>query len=184
MTLHLKQSVMKVLLAGVAIIGIQGSSYAVDSASLEAATGNKTQMVRFGAQWDWSNKWWQSNNTHIGGYWDLTLAQWRGTRYQNKPDATQNITDIGITPVFRFQRDSKTGPYAEAGIGAHLLSQLYDNNGRTLSTAFQFGDHIGVGYIFDNKLDLGLKIQHFSNGGIKHPNSGVSFAVLSAKLIF
>ncbi|MDP3842842.1 MAG: acyloxyacyl hydrolase [Oxalobacteraceae bacterium] len=184
MTLQFKRYTLKVVFASIAIIGIQGNSYAVDSASFEAATGNKTQMVRLGAQWDWSNKWWQSNNTHIGGYWDLTLAQWRGTQYQNRPHVTQDITDIGITPVFRFQQDSRTGPYAEAGVGAHLMSQVYDNNGRTLSTAFQFGNHIGIGYVFANNLDIGLKIQHFSNGGIKHPNNGVNFAALSAKLIF
>ncbi|WP_025916337.1 acyloxyacyl hydrolase [Herminiimonas sp. CN] len=184
MTAYLQQSAIKILFSSIVAIGMQTSSYAVDSASFEVATGNKTQIVRIGAQWNWADKWWQSNNSHIGGYWDLTLAQWRGTRYQNRPDATQNITDIGITPVFRFQHDSKTGPYAEAGIGAHLLSHAYDNNGRSFSTAFQFGDHIGIGYVFSNKLDLGLKVQHFSNGGIKHPNSGANFAVLSAKMIF
>lgn len=184
MTLKFNRYTLKVFFASIAIISIQSNSYAADSVSFEAATGNKTQMVRLGAQWDWNDKWWQSNNTHIGGYWDLTLAQWRGTQYQNRPDATQNITDIGITPVFRFKRDSKTGPYAEAGIGAHLMSQVYDNNGRIFSTAFQFGDHIGIGYVFSNNLDIGLKIQHFSNGSIKQPNPGVNFAVLSAKLIF
>lgn len=181
---YIKQIVLKILCGSIAILGIQASSSAADSISVEAGSGNKTDMVRFGAQWNWANTWWQSNDTHIGGYWDLTLAQWRGTRYQNRPDATQNITDIGITPVFRFQRDSKTGPYAEAGIGIHLLSQVYDNNGRTLSTAFEFGDHIGLGYVFANNFDLGLKIQHFSNGGIKQPNHGVNFAVLSAKMVF
>ncbi|MEO8598674.1 MAG: acyloxyacyl hydrolase [bacterium] len=184
MTPHFKQIARKVLCTSIAIIGLQANSYAVDSVSLEVATGNKTQMVRLGTQWDWDNTWWQSNNTHIGGYWDLTLAQWRGTQYQNRPDAIQNITDIGITPVFRFQRDNKTGPYAEAGIGLHLLSHTYNNNGRILSTAFQFGDHIGIGYVFANNLDLGLKIQHFSNGAIKQPNNGVNFAVLSAKMRF
>lgn len=184
MTSHLKRIAVKVLCANIAIIGIQSSSHAVDSASVEAGTGNQTRMVRFGAQWNWASKWWQSNDTHIGTYWDLTLAQWRGTQFQNRPDAIQNITDIGITPVLRFQRDSKTGLYAEAGIGAHLLSRVYNNNGHDLSTAFQFGDHIGIGYVFANKLDLGLKIQHFSNGGIKQPNNGVNFAFLSAKMIF
>lgn len=184
MTIYSKRLITQALLASVALVGLQTHSYAVDSASLEFATGNKTQMVRIGTQWDWNNAWWQSNNMHIGGYWDLTLAQWRGTRYQGRSDATQNITDIGITPVFRLQQDSKTGLYAEAGVGAHLLSHAYNNNNRSLSTAFQFGSQLGVGYIFSNKLDIGLKVQHFSNAGIKHPNNGVNFAVLSAKLVF
>jgi len=59
-----------------------------------------------------------------------------------------------------------------------LLSELYDNNDRKLSTAFQFGDHVGIGYVFQNNLDLGLKVQHFSNGSIKQPNQGINFGVV------
>jgi len=171
-----------VLLAG--LVGTFTAAHAADSASLEFGTGNKTQLARIGVQWQWNKHWFESNGTHLGGYWDLTLGEWHGTRYQNMENRNQNITSIGITPVFRFERDSGTGLYGELGIGAHLLSQLYDNNGRRLSTAFEFGDHLGVGYVFQNKLDVGLKLQHFSNGGIKHPNSGVNFAVLRVSYPF
>ncbi len=149
-----------------------------DSASLELGTGNKSQLVRAATQWDWGTKWWQSNGTHIGGYWDLSLAEFRQNKYQNIEDQTKNFTDIGFTPVFRFQKDDKKGLYAEAGVGVHLMSHLYDNNGRRFSTAFEFGDHVGFGYVFNNGLDLGLRVQHFSNGSIKEPNNGANFAVL------
>jgi lipid A 3-O-deacylase len=174
----------KVLALGLALNASYIPSYAVDSGSIEFGTGNHTQLFRGGLQWKWDNKWWQSNGTHIGGYWDATLMQWRGNRYQNIPDNTQNLTGIGITPVFRFQNDSLKGAYAEAAVGAHFLSDLYDNNGRQLSTRFEIGDHLAIGYVFENRLDLGLKIQHFSNGGIKHPNNGVNFAVLRASYPF
>ncbi|MFZ6816534.1 acyloxyacyl hydrolase, partial [Undibacterium sp. Rencai35W] len=41
-----------------------------------------------------------------------------------------------------------------------MLSDIYDNNGRKFSTNFQFGDHIGVGYVLANGWDLAVKIQH------------------------
>lgn len=173
-----KTPVLRSITVAALLFGWHCGSYAVDSASVEFATGNKTQMARIGMQWKWKNQWWQSNGTHIGGYWDLTAAQWRGTRFQNNPNNSQNITSIGITPVFRFQNDTQKGFYAEAGIGAHYLSDLYNNNGRRLSTRFEFGDHLGIGYVFQNNVDLGLKAQHFSNGGIKEPNNGVNFAVV------
>ena len=47
-----------------------------------------------------------------------------------------------------------------------------------MSTAFEFADHIGVGYVFNNNFDLGLRLQHYSNAGIKKPNSGENFVVL------
>ena len=168
-----------------AILGCpSGSAQAIDSASIEFGTGDKTKMVRLGAQWQWESQWWKSNGTHIGGYWDATLAQWRNNRHQNILGNTQNISVLGITPVFRLQSDNQKGFYAEGGIGVHLLSELYDNGGRKLSTRFQFGDHIGFGYVFGNRLDLGLKIQHFSNGSIKKPNSGVDFAVVRIRYQF
>lgn len=174
----------KSLLACIALTAVHGAVQAIDSTSLELAVGEKVQMLRLGAQWDWESRWFQSNGSHIGGYWDLSLAQWRGTQYQNIPGETQHITSVGLTPVFRFQQDSKKGFYGEAGIGLHLLSDLYDNDNRHLSTRLQFGDHVGIGYVFDNKLDLGLKLQHFSNGGFKNPNDGVNFAAIRARYAF
>jgi len=46
-----------------------------------------------------------------------------------------------------------------------------------MSTAFQFGSHIGFGYRFGvtNSFDIGYRFQHLSNAGIKHPNSGINF---------
>jgi lipid A 3-O-deacylase len=179
-----KQTVLKIVAAACLFAGVHSTSSAVDSASIEVGTGNKSQLFRIAAQWDWDSAWWQSNGTHIGGYWDLSLAQFRQNQYQNIPGQKKNLTDIGFTPVFRFQSDDKKGLYAEAGIGVHLMSSLYDNNGRRFSTAFEFGDHIGAGYVFSNGLDLGLRLQHFSNGGIKAPNSGANFAVVRATYRF
>lgn len=156
---------------------------AVDAFSLEAGSGEHVTLLRIGAQSNWEKRWWQSNGTHIGGHWDLTIAYWRATRFQNA-DRTQNITDIGITPVFRFQNDSRLGWYGELGIGAHYLSELYNNDGDRFSTRFQFGDHVAIGYVFSNQLEIGLKFQHFSNGGIKKPNGGADFYVVKVSYAF
>lgn len=173
------------VLAGAALLGLQSAAHAADSYSLELAAGkHHTQLARVAAQWNWDKKWFDSNGTHLSGYWDASLAMWQGNRYKGVDGAKQRFADIGFTPVFRFERSSKKGPYVEAGIGLHLFSELYDNDGRRLATAFQFGDHIGAGYVFSNGLDLGLKLQHFSNGGIKTPNGGADFAVLRAAYAF
>lgn len=175
---------LRVLATGFILSGVHIFSYAVDSGSFEFATGNRTEVIRIGAQWDWQQKWFEHDNSFLGGYWDLTAAYWRGSRFRDILADKQNIGDVGITPVFRFQKDGKTGPYFEAAIGAHLLSALYDNNGRMLSTRFEFGDSLGAGYQFSGGWNVGLKLQHFSNGGIEHPNSGVNFAVVSVSKRF
>jgi len=168
----------KIILAGLGLALLHLNASAIDSVSGEFATGNRSQFVRAGAQWDWDNQWYKSNGNFIGGYWDATLTQWRNNAYKGVEGDTQNITDIGITPVFRWQNDNRKGLYGEAAIGFHLFSHIYSNNNRQFSTAFQFGDHLGVGYVFDSGWDVALKVQHFSNGAIKHPNPGANLAVI------
>lgn len=178
-----KYQLLKVLLASAAALAAP-SGFAddklVDSVSLEAGSGSKIKMLRVGLQSDWDKRWFQSNGNHVGGYWEANLAYWRGDAYRNVTGARQRLADIGFAPVIRFQSDSKKGWYAEGGIGVHLLSKLYDNGSNQLSTHFQFGDHFGLGYVFDNRWDLALRAQHFSNGGYKKPNSGVNFLQLKA----
>ena len=158
----------------------------IDSASFEYGSGAKVRLARVAVQSDWNPEWrWlASNGRHLSGYWDVSAAYWRGSAYRGVPGARQHIGVIGFTPVFRYGRDDKLGWYVEGGIGANLLSELYDNYDNKLSTAFQFGDHVGIGYVTRNKWDLGLKFQHYSNASIKRPNSGVNFAILSARYDF
>jgi lipid A 3-O-deacylase len=173
----------KLFAATAAVLAAQSAfAFDVDSAYAEVATSSKVRMVRLGATQDFKPEWswFNSNGTHLTGYWDASVGFWQARQWHNVPDAKKNIIDLGFTPVLRFENTSKKGFYAEAGIGAHVLSRTYNNNDDGLSTAFQFGDHLGVGYVFGNKWDVGLKFQHFSNGGIKKPNSGVDFVVLKA----
>lgn len=179
------RKIWKVALVG-AMLGLGQAALAadgwVDGASLELATGTRSQILRAGVQHRFESSWFESNGTHLGAYLDLTVAGWRNNYYQTVPGQTQHLWDVGVTPVWRFENMRHKGWYGEGAIGAHLLSHLYNNDRKHLSTAFEFGDHIGVGYVFDNGVDAALKIQHYSNGGIKHPNSGVNTVV--AKLGF
>lgn len=166
------------------VLGVQARSHAADSIALEMATGNETQIRRLSAQWGWDRTWWHSNGTHLGAYWDVALAQWREQHFNGSPEAQNYLVSVGVTPVFRFQSDNKKGLYVEAGIGLHLMSDTYNNNGHILSGHRQFGDHIGVGYVFSNKLEIGFKLQHFSNGDTQKPNNGINFKVLKISYVF
>lgn len=145
--------------------------------SLEVGTGSNVKLVRIGVQSRSDHRWLARDGKHLSASWDFSLAQWRASAHQNIAGRRQDIAAVGITPVFRFQSDSTLRWYLEGGIGIHLLSKLYDNNDNKLSTHGQFGDHIGAGYVFRNRWELALKLQHFSNGGVKKPNSGANFIV-------
>jgi hypothetical protein len=152
----------------------------VDAYSVEAGGGEHVQVLRLAAQKDWNKNWFPTSGYHLSGYWDANIAFWRANRWLDQPDHSHNLAVVGITPVFRWERDDKQGFYADAGIGAALFSDVYRNTHRQLSTAYEFADHIGAGYVFPNKWELGLRLQHYSNGGIKHPNGGVNLLLLKA----
>jgi hypothetical protein len=149
-------------------------AHSIDGMSLELGNGDAVSMVRVGVQWDWNKRWFQGADWHLGGYWDAAVGYW--DRDGARAGEHDNLFDIGLTPVFRVQPNSLRGPYLEAGIGIHLLSHSSIGD-RRMSTAFQFGDHIGVGYRFGARgsYDLGYRFQHLSNASIKRPNPGINF---------
>lgn len=149
----------------------------VDSVSFEVGVGEHVQLYRAGMQWDWNRDWFSNGSSHLNGYFDLNLGWWHGTRYKDRND-NQNLGVIGFTPVFRWESVDKKGFYAEAGIGVSFFSECYNNNDNKMGSSFQFADHIGVGYVFKNNFDLGLRVQHYSNAGIAQPNDGENFVVL------
>ena len=115
-------------------------SNAVDSASVEYGAGNGAEMWRVGAQWNWQSSWLQHGDWHLGGYWDAQVGQWGGS-------GKNTITDLGLTPVFRYEetRPSGISPYLEGAVGVHLVSPVRMEERRGFTSAFQFGDHVGVG---------------------------------------
>ena len=53
-----------------------------------------------------------------------------------------------------------------------------------IRTAFQFGDHLGVGYVFPNRVVASFKLQHDANASIKRPNSGANFLMFKVAAPF
>jgi lipid A 3-O-deacylase len=70
--------------------------------------------------------------------------------------------------------------FSEIGVGANYIVPLYRTGHKLFSTEFNFGDHIGVGYQFGGRRQhaLMVRLQHFSNAGIEHPNPGENFVQL------
>jgi hypothetical protein len=147
-------------------------AYAVDGVALELGTGDQhSELVRGALQWQWGRSWFADTGWEVSGYWEASLGAWT---------TDKTLLDFGFTPVFRLQRADWAGPYLEAAIGFHLLSDLSVTRTRLFGSHFQFGDHLGAGWRFgkDGRYDLGLRMQHLSNGGIRRPNPGINFALL------
>ena len=171
-------------ITGLVLTLATSAALAVDSVALEYGVGDRNGVTRASAQWNWNKPLMRSAQSEVVGHWDVSASHWHSRRFNNVPGQTQDFFTLGVTPVLRWQGVAATGPYAEAGLGLHYFSKLYNNNGAQLSTHYQFGSLLGVGYRFTGNFDLGLRIQHFSNGGFKQPNTGVNLALIRAAYRF
>ncbi len=145
---------------------------AFDGAALEIGRGDeRSELVRGSLQWKWERRWFNGSGWHLAGYWEASVGAWT---------TDKTLIDFGLTPVFRLQASDSSGPYLEAAIGFHLLSDLSVTRTRIFGSSFQFGDHLGAGWRLGDRgrYDLSVRIQHLSNGGLKKPNPGINFALL------
>ena len=153
----------------VAVLSLSATAaHAIDSVSVEKGNGTRGVRLswRLGAQWQQPVRWLPSERWSL--YWDASFGEWQSE--------SGSVSDFGITPTFRYS-PLEHPLYVDGGIGIHWLSDTKIAPLVELSTRFQFGDHIGVGYRF-KKYDLAVRLQHLSNGGIDNPNPGVNFLQL------
>ena len=90
--------------------------------------------------------------------------------------------DLNVTPVWRSESafGGAAKGYVEAGLGVYLLSHTINNDNNRLPSSLEFGSHLGVGLQLDPRLSVGLAVQHISNAGLKQPNGGINFYMLTA----
>jgi hypothetical protein len=111
---------------------------------------------------------------------EVELAHWRSL--QGIGEERSRVTQIGVTPLWR-QELPRTGEpqwYVEAGTGVTLIGPAYRTVGRRFSTVLNFGTQLGVGVAFgaQREHEVSLRIEHFSNAGLREPNPGEDFLQL------
>src|SRR5260221_1224260 len=106
----------------------------------------------------------------------LRADHWRG---RDPEPANRSIWDASATPVLELPVSGTPWPLrVDLGIGVHAISHTHINAARRLSTSFQFGEFIGATLDL-GRVGIGLRVQHVSNGGIKHPNDGMTYTLLT-----
>ena len=144
--------------------------------------GNQVDVLGVEAHWDafYSSSWLRDRG--LDTRLTAQLAYWR-SRENNTPYSS--LADVSLTPLLRWsgRRDGVFHPYVEGGIGLHLLSTTHIGQ-RQLSTAAQFGQRIGGGFMFgpQHRYEAGIFVQHVSNGSVKKPNSGLTYIGLSLRM--
>jgi lipid A 3-O-deacylase len=158
-----------VLLAAASIVGAADAQLAVSVG--QAADSQHTDVMRLTYRQALSSDaqpWWRPQQLQVGlGIWRVHDLDGRTRRY-----------DASVTPVWRG--DVARG-YIEGGIGVYLLSHTINNESHRLPSSLQFGSHLGAGLSF-GKASIGLALQHLSNAGIKKPNGGINFYLLTVSV--
>jgi hypothetical protein len=136
------------------------------------------RAASIGLRWDlaWRRAWGRRGT--LSAHADFAVGHWRADADGNRSSAVS--TQIGVTPVLRYMFDGAAGWFVEAGVGANVIAPVYRSKDRQFSTAFNFGDHLGVGWRSSAHpgWEWLLRAQHFSNAGIARPNPGENFVQL------
>ena len=171
------------IVLGAALLAIAGragaqASFAPTSVFVQAGTTGNTRSLTAGVTRDWARQW-RLGGGRVTGYWEASVSEWSYLAVEARRTAW--LGQVGLVPVFRYRPNGGASPwYFEAGVGLTLTTSLYETDRKRFSTSFNFGDHLAVGRNFGQRSEheLSLRLQHFSNGGIKHPNPGEDFIQL------
>ena len=144
-----------------------------DGLVLQAGGGKHVQSAAAGLVWDidWHREY---ASGALSSYIEADIGQWRTSGRTDD----RTFTQFGVTPMLRFHpRAMGSGWFVEGGIGANSISPLYRNGDKRFSTAFNFGDRVGVGRRFGGRdaHEITLRVEHFSNCRVKEPNPGQNF---------
>jgi len=154
-----------------------GSGLKPSTVFVQLGAAEHGQEGTLGATWDlpWRRDF---DCCVLSGYLEGAIGRWSG----NGENASSVwFTQVGATPVLRLQLHSwPRGLFAEAGVGANFIVPIYHNDSKHFSTTFNFGDHLAIGWQFgdERKNEVALRLQHFSNAGIREPNPGENFVQL------
>ena len=142
---------------------------------LQVGTVHDTRVLSGGLSWDWARSWTLGPGV-LSPYVEASISQWRYRRGNGR--GTGHLTQLAVTPVLRWRLDGGASPwFAEAGMGLSFTTSLYETADKRFSTRFNFGTHLGVGRNFGPRREheVVLRVEHFSNAGIKQPNPGENF---------
>jgi len=187
--IHMNSIAVRVLIALTLLMSLPTSrSYAADFnvGALQPSTlfiqggigDQRTYAYVGGATWNWR---WSRQYSFLtaSGFFEADIGRW--TTDEHGVYSSAWATQLGLTPVIRLQPSGLVHDWLlEVGVGANYIVPLYRTGHKRFSTEFNFGDHIGIGRLFGahQQHELVLRLQHFSNAGIEHPNPGENFVQL------
>jgi len=164
---------------GGADVGVDPQGWLPDAVFSQVSAGASTDAWSIGGQWRWNRAWTVRDSLLLRGRWEISVGRWRTDADDGGGDRAW-VTQVSVLPTLRLTSPGEHGWYAELGSGPSFLMPVFRSRDREFSTEFNFQSHFAVGYVlgWGGKHDVGLRVEHFSNAGIREPNPGMNFASL------
>ena len=91
----------------------------------------------------------------------------------NPGQRRREFTQLLLVPVVRWEFRPVPSPwFAEAGLGLSVLDRRYQLRQTPQSSRWNFEEVVAVGYRLGQGHELSIRLSHFSNAGLRHPNPG------------
>lgn len=154
------------------------SAFHPRSAFVQGAASERSSALTVGFTWALPQRlgW-------LGSHWrahlEASAARW--TPRDRSPGDPSHFTRVGLTPALRYSpQEGASRWFLEAGVGLNLIGPVYRVGDKRFGSAFNFGDHVAIGWIPDSgrRHEVILRLQHFSNAGLRPPNPGENFLQL------
>jgi lipid A 3-O-deacylase len=175
-----KRGALATVAVGILSLAMSASSSAADapqtlapaSAFLQAGFGDQhTNAYVAGLTWYLPWRFDFSMGT-VAAYLETSIGRWH--TQGAKSGTTAWPTQIGVAPVLRLYPARAPNWFAEIGVGPNYIVPLFRSGEKRFSTEFNFGDHAAIGRRF-GAAEVSVRVEHFSNAGIEHPNPGENF---------
>ncbi len=167
-------ALLAIAAAGAAPVFAQ-SKYLPDALGAEYGYHDDVDVVAVTAHWKLRENidWLAARN--IEPRIQAQLSYWH-----SRPTDTDNpsLWTVGIKGILRWSPPaSGVRPFVEAGFGVQLQSHVYIYD-RDLGIALQFASRATAGFAFgeSQRYEIGVFVEHDSNGRISRPNQGLSYA--------
>jgi lipid A 3-O-deacylase len=159
---------------GVAVFNDHSPTWYVQGAVAE----NDAYSASLGTTVPWQQWTYGLASGQVTGHWDLFASHWSSRRID---DGRQRSFVFGVLPTLRWRGDEgQSAWFAQVGTGFTLANKRYQSSHKRFSTTYNFASHLAVGTNFGTQREheIMLRVEHYSNAGLKKPNPGENFVQL------
>lgn len=156
-----------------------------------AAVGDgdgSVESVAFGVDYHPEAAWFEGANWHLVSYIELLAGYWESDDTQGHTGVT-SLHEAGLSCYLRYIRSGQEStiirPYLDTGLGLHYITES-EIEGKELGRQWLAGSNLGGGIVFgeSERIDIGIRIRHLSNGGTEEINWGINHLMLRAAIRF